>query len=162
LSRHLLWRTIAELGSQKHASTDETSESSAHRPRDPFFLSRSKVHLRSLITVLAMLLLLASCDSPALVDRVEISNETEYTADVDVRGETGGWLGLTTVRAHDTNEVRQVIDQGSSWTFSFKYGNHDPLDLTITKEELINADWRVEVPNEFEDRLRAKGVPPPP
>lgn len=121
-----------------------------------------KVDARSFIAVLAMPLFLASCDSVAFVDRVEIVNDTEYTANVDVRGESGGWLGLTTVEADDTKEVSSVIDQGSSWTFRFSYGSHDPLELTMTKEGLINANWRVEVPSEFEERLRAEGVPPPP
>lgn len=109
-----------------------------------------------------MPLFLGSCDSVAFVDRVEIVNDTEYTASVDVRGESGGWLGLTTVEADDTNEVSSVIDQGSSWTFRFTYGSHDPRELKMSKEELIDSDWRVEVPIEFEQGLRAEGVPPPP
>lgn len=112
--------------------------------------------------MLAMPLLLASCGNVAFVDRVEIVNDTEYTANVDVRGESGGWLELTTVEAEDTNEVRSVIDQGSSWRFRFTYGSHDPRELKMSKEELIDSDWRVEVPIEFEQELRAEGVLPPP
>lgn len=114
------------------------------------------------MVLLALPLLLASCDSVSFVDRVEIVNDTVYTANVDVRGEGSGWLGLTTVGADDTKEVTAVIDQGSSWTFRFTYGSHDPVELTVTKQELTSANWRVEVPSEFEERLRAEGVPPPP
>lgn len=121
-----------------------------------------RARMRSTIAVLGMSLFIQSCENPTFVERVEILNDTEYTANVDVRGQRGGWLQLTTVEAHDRSEVREVIDQGSSWIFSFKYGPHDPVQTTLTKEELIDSDWQVQVPDEFQESLRAEGVPPPP
>ncbi len=107
-------------------------------------------------------MLLTVCDGVAFVQRVIIVNETDYSAKVEVRGESGGWFGLTTVSEQETLEVGEVIDQGSSWTFRFSYGSHHPVALTMSKKELIDAGWRVEVPEEFEENLRAEGVPPPP
>ena len=107
-------------------------------------------------------MLLTACDNVTLVERVVLVNETDYSANVEVRGENEGWLALGTLSPQEAREVTQVIDQGSSWTFRFSYGGHDPVELMLTKSELIDADWRVEVPDELEDNLQAEGVPRPP
>lgn len=106
-------------------------------------------------------MILAACDGVQFVDRVILVNRTDYPANVGLRDETGGSLGLATVPAESTREIREVIDQGTTWTFRFSYGGHEPLEVTLTKRELIAADWRVEVPLEFEQQLRQKGVIPP-
>jgi hypothetical protein len=107
-------------------------------------------------------MLLTACNGVSFVERVLLVNETEYSANIDVRGEGGGWLSLSTVSANETREVGDVIDQGPTWTFRFSYGSHDPVEVTVGKQELIDAGWRVEVPEELEENLRAEGVPPPP
>jgi hypothetical protein len=109
-----------------------------------------------------MVLLLSACDDVSFIDRIVLINDTDYHANVDVRGPTGGWLGLTTVRAGATSEVGEVIDQGDVWTFRFTYGTHDPVELEVTRKELVDASWRVQVPSELEENLRDEGVPPPP
>lgn len=103
-----------------------------------------------------------ACDGVSFVERIAFVNETDYSANVDVRGEDGGWLGITTVQPHETREVGMVIDQGDRWTFRFAYGGHDSVEVEISKKELIDAGWRVEVPTELEEKLRAAGVAPPP
>jgi hypothetical protein len=112
--------------------------------------------------LLAALLVLPACDAVTFVERIILVNDTEYSADADVRGESGGWLDLTTVEARETGEIREVIDQGSRWTFRFSYAHYDPVEVTVNKKDLIEAGWRVEVPIELEENLRAAGVPPPP
>ncbi|MFN2526859.1 MAG: hypothetical protein ABR505_11450 [Actinomycetota bacterium] len=96
------------------------------------------------------------------VDRIVFVNETDYHVHVDVRTSTGGWLGLTTVSAGETAQVAEVIEQGDMWTFRFSYGRYQPVQLDFTRNELIDADWRVEVPPELEEKLRDDGVPVPP
>jgi hypothetical protein len=114
------------------------------------------------LAILAATMVLTACNGVSFVERILLVNETEYSANVDVRGEGGGWLGLGTVSANETREVGDVIDQGPTWTFRFSYGGHDPVEVTVGKQELIEAGWRVEVPEELEENLRAEGVPPPP
>jgi hypothetical protein len=116
----------------------------------------------SLIVVLAALLPLYACDGVTFVERIVVVNETDYSANVDVRGNGGAWLGLTTVSPHDSREVGQVIDQGPLWIFRFSYGRQDSVELDISRNELVEAGWRVEVPSELEENLRAEGVTPPP
>jgi hypothetical protein len=111
--------------------------------------------------VLVVLSSFAACDEPTFVEGVVLVNETDYPANVDVRGADDGWLGLATVPAQETLEIGDVIDQGPSWTFRFSYGNREPVDVTMTKQELIDAGWQVRVPVELEELLRSEGVPPP-
>jgi hypothetical protein len=118
--------------------------------------------IRLLWTSILMLLLLVACDNVSFVDRVVLVNDTDYHANADVRGVMGGWLGLTTVGTGETTEVGEVIDQGEVWIFRFSYGSHDPVELEVTREELVAANWRVDVPSELEENLRDEGVPPPP
>jgi hypothetical protein len=110
----------------------------------------------------APLLVLSACDGVSFVDQVTIVNDTSYPATVGVRGESGGWLALATVETDETRDVKQVIDQGESWVFRFAYGPHDPVEMEMSRQELVDANWRVAVPSEFEEELRNEGVPPPP
>ena len=120
------------------------------------------MRVRPAVCLASVLLLLGACDNVQFVDRVVLVNDTSYHANVDVRGTGGGWLGLTTVTSGSTTTVQQVVDQGNRWTFRFTYGVHDPVEATLTKKELIEKSWRVEVPAEFEQQLRDEGVVPPP
>ena len=112
--------------------------------------------------LLAAVLLGVACSSVTQVERVIIVNETEYPADVSVGGGGDGWVNLANVPTEDSREIRQVIDQGELWTFRFSYGGSDPVTLELRRAELVEADWKVEVPRELEVRLRAKGVVSPP
>ncbi|MDQ3940457.1 MAG: hypothetical protein M3238_03795 [Actinomycetota bacterium] len=121
-----------------------------------------KTSFRPPALLFGVLLLLGSCNDVTFVDRVIITNDTDYSATVDVRHDGGGWLGLTTVPARQTRTVEEVIDRGDSWTFRFAYGSRDPLLIEMSRDQLIDAGWRVEVPLEFEENLRDEGVLPPP
>lgn len=112
--------------------------------------------------LLGALFLLPTCDAAGVVERVVLINEIDYSANVDVRGDGDAWLGLTTVPAHQTREVQQVVDQGDRWTFRFAYGPHEGVEVELTRDELVDAEWQVEVPAELEVNLREEGVLPPP
>jgi hypothetical protein len=109
------------------------------------------------------MLVLAACADVPFIDEVTIVNETEYSANVDVRGrERDGRLGLTSVPARSTRTVDRVIDQGDLWIFSFDYGGKHEEEVEVSRGELQRSDWTIEVPTSFEQRLRELGVPPPP
>ena len=115
-----------------------------------------------LLALVVLLLLSAACNDVSFVDRVVLVNDTDYHANVAARGSSGGWLSLATVSAGETREVEEVIDQGEVWTFRFWSGSHDPVELEVSKKELVAANWEVRVPTELEENLRDEGVPPPP
>lgn len=112
--------------------------------------------------LLLVALLASGCDEVGFVDRVVIVNDTSYTASVEVSGEAGGWVALTTVSPGATREVREVIDQGDEWTFRFAYAGHEPVEMTVVRSDLASAGWRIQVPDELEQSLRGAGVAPPP
>jgi len=110
-----------------------------------------------------ILLVGAACSDVSFVDDVTIVNDTEYSANVDVTGEDrDGWLKLTVVEPEATRGVGEVIDQGEVWIFRFDYLGEHQEEVQVSRRELEQSDWTIEVPQSFEQRLRDLDVPPPP
>jgi hypothetical protein len=104
-----------------------------------------------------------ACSDVSFVDELTIVNDTEYSADVEVTGrDRGGWLALTVVEPESTRSVGEVIDQGAAWIFRFDYIGKHQEEVEISRRELEENDWTIEVPPSFEQRLRELGVTPPP
>jgi hypothetical protein len=120
--------------------------------------------VRRLLLALGICSLLgAGCSGVAFVDEVTIVNDTAYSANVDVTGGTReGWLGLMTVGPDSTRTVEEVIDQGEVWIFRFDHVGKHQEELEVSRGELEQNAWTIEVPQSFEQRLRELGVPPPP
>lgn len=112
--------------------------------------------------LLITLLWLAACSGPPpRVDRITIVNPTMYDLDVDVAGsERGGWLPVAIVEARSEDVTEEVIDQGEAWVFRFLHWGDPVGELFLTKGDLVGDDWRVEVPEEVEERLQQLGRPP--
>jgi hypothetical protein len=105
----------------------------------------------------------AACSGVSFVDGVTIVNDTEYSANIDVTGKAGdGWLLVTSVEPQSTTVVEEVIDQGEKWIFRFDYVGRYDQEVEISRRELEQNDWTIEVPQSFEQRLRELNVPPPP
>lgn len=108
-------------------------------------------------------LVLVACSDHSFVDSISIINNTDYPAQTEVTGaDHNGWLLLTHARQRQTTTVEEVIDQGETWVFHFDYiGKHEE-EVEVSRRELEQDDWTIEVPLSFEQRLRALGVPAPP
>jgi hypothetical protein len=100
---------------------------------------------------------------PAFVDEVDVVNRSPYELLVDVRGgPDDGWVRLGYVDQDGSTVVRDVLDQGGSWTFRFRTQGRDGGQLTVSRSALARAEWRIDVPDAVEARLRAAGAPPSP
>ncbi len=111
----------------------------------------------------ALLLGEAACSGVSFVDEVAVVNDTEYSANIDVSGKAGdGWLLLTTVEPQSTTTVEEVIDQGEMWILRFDYVGKYDQEVEISRRQLEQNDWTIEVPQSFEQRLRDLNVSPPP
>jgi hypothetical protein len=112
--------------------------------------------------VLVMVFWVVACAGPPpRVDRITIVNPTGYDLDVDVAGpERGGWLPVAIVEANSEDAAEEVIDQGEVWVFRFLHWGDSVGELSITRAELVGDGWRVEVPEEVEERLQQLGRPP--
>lgn len=119
---------------------------------------------RVLAAILACIFLANSaCSDVSFIDEVTIVNDTEYSANVDVtEGTRDAWLGLTTVQPQSTTTIDDVIDQGEMWVFRFDYVGKHQEEVEISRRDLEQDDWTIEVPSSFEHRLRDLDVPPPP
>jgi hypothetical protein len=111
--------------------------------------------------VVALLWLTACSGPPPTVDRITIVNPTGYDLDVEVAGpEGGGWLPLSIAEARSERVAEEVIDQGEVWMFRFLHWGDSVAELSLTRAGLVRDGWRVEVPEEVEERLRQLGRPP--
>lgn len=122
-------------------------------------VARRKAAVRTLAGVA---MLLAACSAPPpTVDRITIVNPTDYEIDVHVSGrEQDVWLPVGIVQPRTEDVAEQVIDQGDRWTFRFLYTG-DPLEeVSLTRPELERSGWRVVIPQELGERLRALGEQP--
>ena len=111
----------------------------------------------------ACVLFLGGCSDVALVDSITIVNDTDYPAQTEVTGaDRNGWLLLEHARQGQTTTVAEVVDQGDTWIFRFDYIDKHEEEVEVSRRELEENDWTIEVPLSFEQRLRALGVPAPP
>jgi hypothetical protein len=105
----------------------------------------------------------AACSGVSFVDEVTVVNDTEYSANIDVTGESrDGWLLLTSLDPHSTTTVKEVIDQDETWIVRFDYIGKYEEEVEISRRELERSNWTIEVPQSFEQRLRDLNVSPPP
>jgi hypothetical protein len=111
--------------------------------------------------VVALLWLAACSGPPPRVDRITIVNPTDYDLNVDVAGpERGSWLPVAIVEAGSEDITEEVIDQGEVWVFRFLHWGDPVGELSLSRDELLRDDWRVEVPGDVEERLQQLGRPP--
>lgn len=103
------------------------------------------------------------CADVDFADRVTVINQTEFPASVAVAGvERDEWLGLGRAQQKGSQAFTEVIDQGEVWVFRFGYIDRHQVEMEMSREELANAGWRVQVPASFADELRRMGFEPPP
>jgi hypothetical protein len=120
--------------------------------------------LDAVAVAIALLVAGASCSTDdGVVDRLTVVNQTPFDVYVDVSdADKEGWqiLGKATHGSSTVNEL--VRDVGATWVFRFHYGGQTVGELTVEREELRRARWRVEVPSAVADRMRALAFDPSP
>jgi hypothetical protein len=97
------------------------------------------------------------------VPRLEVVNNSEYAVDLDVTsgGAHDGWMGVGVAKARGTTTFEDVYDQGKTWTLRFGVQGRTS-ELTVPRDDLERAKWRVRVPDGFAAQLRDVGVSPTP
>jgi hypothetical protein len=119
--------------------------------------------LTAVATLVLAVLAAGLARGPAFVDRIDLVNRSPYELSVDVRGATdGGWVSLGYIDQDAATAVQEVIDQGGRWTFRFGAQGRSGGQLTLSRAALERSDWRIDVPDEVEARLRRAGAPPSP
>ena len=125
------------------------------RPDAP---QRSFRHLLPPIAVIATALVLASATflvaEPDRVPNLTVVNRGDVAVTVDVgSGQRSGVLLLGTVEPRSAQISGDLLDQGSTWTFSFSAGNEDLGHVTVPRSVLARNNWRYVLPPAVLDRL---------
>lgn len=109
--------------------------------------------------VIAALLIAAfAVRLPAKVDEVTIDNPHVWSARVEVTdADRDRWLGIGTVGRETERSFLDIGDQGEVWIFRFSYAG-EAVELRVGRVQLEDDDWRVRVPDDFAETLRAAGI----
>lgn len=117
--------------------------------------------IAAVVVVAIVALLLPGSRLPSYVDDITVVNPHQWDAGLEVTGtERDGWLGMGTVDRNASRRFEQVIDQGEQWVFRFGYAGVDGGELVVPRAELETSGWKVTVPQQFAERMRAAGVGP--
>lgn len=116
----------------------------------------------SKICAIALVSLLA-CSQTSFVERITFVNNGAFPAEVAVSGSPdSGWVGIGVALDNERTVFEEVLDQGEGWVFRFDYVGKHQVELEISRSELEESGWTVEVPPEFDAKLRELGYSPSP
>ncbi|MDQ4097772.1 MAG: hypothetical protein M3144_07900 [Actinomycetota bacterium] len=98
---------------------------------------------------------------PPHLARLTVANPSVYHVNVEVTdSRRRSWLDLGTAGRERSKTVEELADQGPRWVFRFSYGGIPAGEVVVDRSDLATAGWRLAVPEEAIDRLRAAGFPP--
>jgi hypothetical protein len=132
------------------------------RPAPPRSRGDVVVALVAAVAGVALLVLITpALRLPSYVDAVSVSNPHLWHAEVDVgRPDGSRWIGLGHVGREETHAFRSVIDPGDEWAFRFACGGIGRGEVVVSRAELERAGWKLAIPDEFAEQMRAAGESP--
>jgi len=140
--------------------TGTKPEASPRRTRSVVQHDFVVVLVAGVIAALACAVLLRE---PSRIDQLTVSNPTDYELTVQARGGPDqAWTPILVLGPGRTEPALDVIDQGSTWTFRFSGQGRDAGSFDVTRDQLREAGWRLEIPTALGDGLRERGAPPTP
>jgi hypothetical protein len=160
MTRGLVWRTLVVSRRIARLLPDRLGFAAAQS--SPMTIEGAGMR-RLVAGVSTTIFVLGACSNVSFVDELSIVNDTEYSANVEVTDEDrDGWLRLSSLEPNSTTVIEDVIDEGELWIFRFDYLGRYRVEVEVSRRELAQNDWSMEVPQSFEQRLRDMGLPPPP
>jgi hypothetical protein len=99
--------------------------------------------------------LLMMAIEPARIDRLSVTNPSEYQIRVLV-----GNSALGDVEAETTRQYRDVFDQGDRWVLTFASQSIEAGTIEIDRSVLADNNWTVVIPNDIIETLRAAPIEP--
>jgi hypothetical protein len=110
------------------------------------------------VAIVLTLAVLPALRVGSFVHEVRIANPSEFDVKVDAASAPNdGWMAVGTARNHDTTAVQEVYDLGGDWYFRFStpYGT---AETHVSRSQLDQAGWAIEVPPSFVEQLRHAGA----
>jgi hypothetical protein len=97
--------------------------------------------------------------APHYVSRLTFENPTPYGLTLEVSdGHGHGWLPIGTVDRHTSTHFGEVYDIGRDWQFRVSVQGDVAGRFQVTRAELEQAGWHVQIPRQVGDDLTAAGV----
>jgi hypothetical protein len=119
--------------------------------------------LAGAVAVLAVWLWVSFSATPGSVERIAVTNNTDYTMGIAISGPgQHNWMDLGWATHNQVTVFEQVVDQGRTWTFRMSAQGHDGGEFSVAKKDLARNGWRVTIPSSVEARLRTEGATPDP
>lgn len=130
----------------------------------PVPLQRSREAIGTVVAGAAVVILVLAVvpflRGPVFVRRLTIANPTAYEVNVEISGSQGsGWLDLGTVPREREVALENVVDQGGKWTFRFSSGGVFAAEMALSRADLEQGQWRVNIPDGIAVPLQEAGLP---
>ncbi|MGH9280179.1 MAG: hypothetical protein ACRD12_19025 [Acidimicrobiales bacterium] len=111
------------------------------------------------VVAIVGILLMPGLRVPGFVD-LSVSNPSRYAVQVDVTGgDRAAWLNLGVVGRESTRDLREILDQGSTWVFRFSHAGRAAGELVVSRSQLRQDRWELAIPPDVAERLARSGVP---
>jgi len=111
------------------------------------------------IAVVAVFLIAQLLAPPHYVSRVTFQNSTPYELTIEASGGHGdGWLPLGTIDRRSATPVGEVYDMGATWEFRVWAQGQEAGRFRLTRAQLEQSGWKVQIPRKIGDDLTAAGV----
>ncbi len=105
-------------------------------------------------------MLVRALELPPAVDRLTFENPTRFRMTISVTTDAhDDWTLVGTVRQETTATFTDVIDQGDVWVFRFAAQGKVGGELRLSRAQLEESGWQVQVPPRIGANLEAQGAP---
>lgn len=94
---------------------------------------------------------------PARIDRLSVTNPSEYQIRLGVGNSRFGY-----VDAESSREYGDVFDQGERWVLTFASQSIEAGTIEVDRSVLADNNWTVVIPNDIIEILRAAPIEPAP
>jgi hypothetical protein len=111
------------------------------------------------VAVVAVFVIAQLLAAPHYVSRLTFQNPTPYELTVEVsNGHGDGWLPLGTIDRRSSTQFGEIYDVGDGWEFRVWAQGAEAGRFRLTRAQLEQSGWRVQVPRQIGDDLTAAGV----
>ncbi len=137
------------------AASTHLSESPVRQGRRSRRWNLELIATGAAVCVALALGVLVSSTEPARVDRLTVTNPSEYPIRVQV-----GTSPLIDVEAGTSREYRNVFDQGEQWVVTFSSQDIEAGTIEFDRSTLADDDWIIVIPEYIIVILRDAPIAP--
>lgn len=120
----------------------------------------AKVAVLAGLVGMAVIFGFPALDPPTELARLTVTNPLAWNVDVAVDGpELEGRIPVGTVNRGQPATFHAILDAGREWTFRFGHAGYSAGAVTVDRDRLRAAGWKLSIPLEVGEILQTAGVP---